>query len=458
MNLSRLLAARAEMGKPVRVGLIGAGKFGSMFLAQARLTTGLHVLGIADLDVARAAANCRQVGWPEEQFAAPSLDDAMANGATHIGDDSLALIAHGGLDVVIDATGEPRIGIRHCLAAIEHGKHVIMVNVEADVVAGPLLARKAEAAGVVYSLAWGDQPALIAEHVDWARTCGFKVVCAGKGTRYLPRYHQLTPDTVPDVLTQYLDIDPNSINLKMFNSFLDGTKSGIEMTAVCNATGLVPQDDGLAFPPASRFELADVCKPAGDGGTLSVTLGGSGTTEVVSSLTRDGGDIQHNLAMGTYVVVEGETDYARQCFREYHMLPDESGRFAALYRPVHMIGLELGISVASAALRGEPTGSPTGFRSDVVAVAKRKLKKGEILDGEGGHMVWGKQVRSEKSLAMAGLPLGLAGGIPLTRDIAQGELLTWQDAVIDEADQAVIIRREMEAAFGRANVADDAVE
>ncbi|MFP6698315.1 MAG: Gfo/Idh/MocA family oxidoreductase, partial [Alphaproteobacteria bacterium] len=192
MNLSRLLAARAEMGKPVRVGLIGAGKFGSMFLAQARLTTGLHVLGIADLDVARAAANCRQVGWPEEQFAAPSLDDAMANGATHIGDDSLALIAHGGLDVVIDATGEPRIGIRHCLAAIEHGKHVIMVNVEADVVAGPQLARKAEAAGVVYSLAWGDQPALIAEHVDWARTCGFKVVCAGKGTRYLPRYNQLT--------------------------------------------------------------------------------------------------------------------------------------------------------------------------------------------------------------------------------------------------------------------------
>ena len=170
-----------------------------------------------------------------------------------------------------------------------------MVNVEADVVAGPLLARKAEAAGVVYSLAWGDQPALIAEHVDWARTCGFKVVCAGKGTRYLPSYHQLTPDTVPDVLTQYLDIDPNSINLKMFNSFLDGTKSGIEMTAVCNATGLVPQDDGLAFPPASRFELADVCKPAGDGGTLSR----SGTTEVVSSLTRDGGDIQHNLAMGT---------------------------------------------------------------------------------------------------------------------------------------------------------------
>ncbi|MBT3535963.1 MAG: flagellar biosynthesis protein FlgA [Rhodospirillaceae bacterium] len=450
MNLSRLLAARAEAGNPVRAGLIGAGKFGSMFLAQARLTTGLQILGIADLDVARAAANCRQVGWTDEQFAAPSLDAAITSGATHIGDDAMALIAHPGLDVVIDATGDPRIGIRHCLEAIRNGKHVIMVNVEADVVAGPLLARKAEQAGVVYSLAWGDQPALITEHVDWARACGFKVVCAGKGTRYLPDYHQLTPDTVWDVLTQYLQIDPGSINLKMFNSFLDGTKSGIEMTAVCNATGLSPQDDGLGFPPASRFELADVCKPAVSGGQLSR----DGTTEVVSSLYRDGGAVEHNLAMGTYVVIEGETDYARQCFREYHMLPDSSGQYAALYRPVHMIGLELGISVASAVLRGEPTGSPIAFKSDVVAVAKRDLKKGEVLDGEGGHMVWGKQIAADRSLAMAGLPLGLAGDIPLTRDIPTGELLLWDDAVIDTTDQAVIIRREMEAAFGRANAAE----
>ncbi|MDE0942314.1 MAG: SAF domain-containing protein [Alphaproteobacteria bacterium] len=450
MNLSRLLAARAEAENPVHVGLIGAGKFGSMYLAQARLTTGIHLLGIADLDVDRARGNCRQVGWSDEQIAAPTLDDALKSGASHIGDDAMALIQHPGLDVLIDATGDPRIGIRHCLAAIENGKHVIMVNVEADVVAGPLLARKAEAAGVVYSLAWGDQPALIAEHVDWARTCGFKVVCAGKGTRYAPHYHQLTPDTVPDVLTEYLDIDPNSINLKMFNSFLDGTKSGIEMTAVCNATGLTPQDDGLAFPPASRFELADVCKPATQGGSLSR----SGTTEVVSSLYRDGGDVPHNLAMGTFVVIEGETDYARQCFREYHMLADDSGQFAALYRPTHMIGLELGVSIASVALRGEPTGSPIAFRSDVVATAKRDLKKGEVLDGEGGHMIWGKQLAADRSLAMSGLPLGLAGDVPLTRDIAMGELLTWEDAVIDHTDPAVIIRREMEAAFGRANAAE----
>jgi len=450
MNLAKMLAARGAAGNPVRVGLIGAGKFGSMFLAQVRLTAGMHLLGIADLNVEQAARNCRQVGWSDEQIAAGSLDDAMQSGATHIGDDAMALIAHPGLDVLIDATGEPRIGIRHCLAAIDNGKHIIMVNVEADVVAGPLLARRAQQAGVVYSLAWGDQPALIAEHVDWARTCGFKVVCAGKGTRYLPGYHGLTPDTVPDVLAQYLEVDPGAINIKMFNSFLDGTKSGIEMTAVCNATGLTPQDGGLAFPPATRFELADVCKPAPRGGSLSR----DGTTEVVSSLYRDGSDVPNHLAMGTYVVIEGETDYARQCFREYHMLADSSGQFAALYRPIHMIGLELGVSVASVALRGEPTGAPIAFRSDVVAVAKRALKKGEMLDGEGGYMVWGKQVPAPASLAMGGLPLGLAGGVPLTRDIAEGALLTWDDAAIDAADPAVIIRREMEAAFGRANAAE----
>ena len=290
---------------------------------------------------------------------------------THVTDDAEALIALPEIDVIVEATGIPGAGIRHALRAIAHGKHIVMVNVEADALAGPLLARKAKAAGVVYSLAWGDQPALICEHVDWARTCGFKVIAAGKGTRYEPHYHQSTPDTLWDILDKYLQIDDRgSINPKMFNSFVDGTKSGIEMTAVCNATGLVPQSTGLGFPPASRFELADICKPKAAGGTLEK----EGVTEVVSSVDRQGRDVPHHLALGTYVVFEGESEYARRCFKEYAMLPDTSGRFAALYRPIHMIGLELGVSVASAALRREPTGTPTGFRSDVVATAKRALK------------------------------------------------------------------------------------
>jgi predicted homoserine dehydrogenase-like protein len=450
MNLHAKLMERAAAGRPVTVGLIGAGKFGTMFLAQARRTAGLHVVGVADLDLARARDQLRTAGWDAAAYAAASHGAALETGGTHVGPDSAALIACPGIEVIIEATGVPEAGIRHALAAIQHGKHIVMVNVEADALAGPLLAAKARAAGVVYSLAWGDQPALICEQVDWARACGFKVIAAGKGTRYEPHYHQSTPDTLWDILDRYLHIeDRGSINPKMFNSFVDGTKSGIEMTAVCNATGLVPQSEGLGFPPATRFELADVCKPRAAGGTLER----EGVTEVTSSVYRDGRDVPHHLALGTYVVFEGESEYARRCFKEYHLLPDASGRYAALYRPIHMIGLELGISVASAALRGEPTGAPVGFNSDVVATAKRALRQGEILDGEGGFCVWGKQVPAARSLAQGHLPLGLAQKVKLTRDVAPGEMLKWTDVDYDPNDAAVKIRREMEAAFGRPNVA-----
>ena len=448
MNLHAKLLEREAAGRPVTVGLIGAGKFGTMFLAQARTTPGLHIVGLADLDVARARRQLAVAGWPAECFASLSLDEAGKNRGAHITPDAEGLIACPWIEVIVEATGVPEAGIRHALAAIDHGKHIIMVNVEADALAGPLLAAKARAAGVVYSLAWGDQPALICEHIDWARTCGFKVIAAGKGTRYEPHYHRSNPDTVWDILDKYLRMDDRaSINPKMFNSFVDGTKSGIEMTAVCNATGLEPQSEGLSFPPATRFELAEVCKPRAEGGALER----AGVTEVVSSVTRDGRDVEHHLALGTYVVIEGDTDYARRCFREYHLLPDRSGRYAALYRPIHMIGLELGVSIASVALRREPTGAPMDWRSDVVAVAKRDLKAGEVLDGEGGFCVWGRQTPAARSLAEDLLPLGLAQHVTLKRGVKEGERLKWSDVAYDDDQLAVRVRREMEAAFGRPN-------
>ncbi len=444
MNLARMLAARAAEGQPVRVGLIGAGKFGSMFLAQVRLTTGMQVLAIADLDVERARAACLNTGWDAAQVAATSFADALAGGGTHLTDDAEALIAADGLDVVVEATGHPGVGIRHCLKAIEEGRHVVMVNVEADVLAGPLLARRAAQAGVVYSLAWGDQPALICEHVDWARTVGLEVTCAGKWTKYHPDFHRSTPDTVWD--NYYVDAataERGGMNPKMCNSFIDGTKSGIEMSAVCNATGLTPQADGLAFPPASQYELAEVCKPATAGGTLSHP----GTTEVVSSLNRDRTEVANSLVMGTYIVVEADNDYVRHCFEEYRVIADKDYRYGAMYRPLHLIGLELGVSVASAALRGEPTGSPICFNADVVATAKKPLKAGETLDGEGGFCVWGKQMPAARSLAIGGLPIGLAHDVTLTRDIPEGGQITWEDVRLDDTDPAYRFRRDMEAAF-----------
>ena len=444
MNFHAMLAQRAEEGRPVRVGLIGGGKFGSMFLSQVRRVAGLHVVGIADLVPERARGNLERIGWTPEQYAAASFADAAATGATFVTDDTEALAAADGLDVLIDATGDPAAGIRHVALACRHKRHIVMVNVEADALAGPLLAQRARDAGIVYSLAYGDQPALIAEQVDWARTCGFEVVAAGKGTKYLPEYHASTDSTVWDFYgVSPEDAARGGMNPKMFNSFLDGTKSGIEMAAVANACGLSCPPGGLSFPPVGTHQLAQTLKPKADGGVLERR----GMVEVVSSLNRDGSAVERDLRWGVYVTFAAQDDYAARCFSEYGLVTDESGLYTAMYKPWHLIGLELTVSVASAALRGEPTGAPQGWRGDVVAVAKRDLAAGETLDGEGGATVWGRLMPAADSLALGGLPIGLAHAVTLKTPVATGAPVRWRDVTIDETGDTVRTRREMEQAF-----------
>jgi len=442
MNLHTMLRARADANNPIRVGLIGAGKFGTMYLSQAARTPGIQIMAIADLDPERARAACARVGGLDPSAA--TFEDARKSGNTHLTDDSMALVAADGLDVVIDATGSPAAGIAHALACCENGKHIVMVNVEADVLAGPLLAERARQAGVVYSLAYGDQPALIHEQVDWARACGLEVIAAGKGTKYLNGYHYVTPD---DVWEHYgltpQQAEAGGMNPQMFNSFLDGTKSAIEMAAVANACGLTPAPDGLAFPPCGVHDLPHVMRPRADGGSLHH----KGQVEVISSEERDGRHVTGDLRWGVYVVFEAPTDYVRACFDEYGLLTDTSGNYSALWKPYHLIGLELGISVANVALRGESTGAPTGFRGDAVATAKRDLKPGEELDGEGGYTVYGRLMPGADSLAAGGLPIGLAHHVKLKNAVAKDRPVTWADVEIDETSQAVRIRREMEAMF-----------
>ena len=442
MNLHRLLRERAAAGRPLRVSLVGAGKFGAMWLSQAPRTPGVHVVAVADLRPDRARESLARVGWPAGRFAAASVDDAVRSGATWVTDDVEGAISAGPVDVVIDATGSPAAGIRHVLACCAHGKHVVMVNVEADALAGPLLSRRAAQAGIVYSLAYGDQPALICEMVDWARTAGLTVVAAGKGTKYLPAYHGSTPETVwghygftPD------QVAGGDLNAQMFNSFLDGTKSAIEMAAVSNATGLTPAPDGLAFPPCGVDDLPRVLRPREAGGELHH----AGQVEVISSLERDGSPVLRDLRWGVFVTFEAGSGYVERCFSQYGLVTDESGRYAAMYKPFHLIGLELGISVASVGLRGEPTGRPDGWRGDAVATAKRDLRQGEILDGEGGHLVYGRLMPAAASLATRALPIGLAHGARLVKPVAGGELLRWGDVEVDPGSEAVRFRREMEA-------------
>jgi predicted homoserine dehydrogenase-like protein len=447
MNLHAKLLQRAAEGRPLRVGVIGAGKFGAMYIAQVPNTPGVHLAGIADLAPDNARANLARVGWKPEASAAQSLDAALKNGSTHVSDDWRALVAHPAIDIVVEATGNPMAAVDHALEAFRNGKHVVMVTVEADAYCGPILAQKAAAAGVVYSLAYGDQPAIICDLVDWARAAGFPVVAAGRGHKWLPQYAQSTPDTV----WQHWGLSAEQarlggLNPKMFNSFLDGSKPSIESTAVCNATGLTPAPEGLAYPPASVDDIPFVMRPKAEGGQLHH----KGQVEVISSLEADGRVIPYDIRMGVWVVFEGESEYVRRCFEEYKVRTDPSGRYACLYKRWHLIGLEVGISVASIGVRGEPTGCATGWRADAVAVAKKDLKPGEVLDGEGGYTVAGQLRPAEVSGAQGLLPLGLAHGWKVLKPIGQGTPVRWSDVAIDAQNSAVRLRREMEKAFAPA--------
>ena len=444
MSLFAKLQQRAAEARPIRVALIGAGKFGSMYLAQVPRTPGVHLLGIADLAPDAARANLARVGWEPQRTRAASLADALKHGSTHIGEDWRALVSHPAVDVVVECTGHPVAAVEHCLAAFANGKHVVNVTVEADALCGPMLARRAAGAGVVYSLAFGDQPALICDLVDWAWTCGFPVVAAGRGHKWLPHFAHSTPETV----WGYYGLTPEQaarggLNPKMFNSFLDGSKPAIESCAVSNATSLGVPGDGLRYPPASIADIPFVTRPRSEGGVLER----KGMVEVISSLEADGRVVPYDIRMGVWVTVEGETDYIRNCFEEYNAHTDPSGRYFTLYKRWHLIGLEVGLSVASVALRGEATGVAVGWNADVVATAKRDLQPGELLDGEGGYTVWGKLLPAARSRAIGGLPLGLAHGVKVVRPVAKGQSLCWDDVAMDQGSAAYRVRREMEAMF-----------
>ena len=431
MFLQNAISKRIDNDNPVKVALIGAGKFGSMFLSQVPTTPGLEVAVIADLKPENAIKACKNVGWS---------DDLISK--TKFVDEATQAIRLSEVDVVVEATGFPAAGIEHARQAFQNGKHIIMVNVEADVLAGAALVKEAKSAGVVYSMAYGDQPALTAEIVEWARASGFHVSSAGKGTRYLPAYHKSTPDTVWDYYgLSHEEAAKAGMNPKMFNSFLDGTKSGLEMAAIANACGLEVPNDGLLFPPCGMDDLANILKPSKFGGILEQ----NGQVEVVSSFERDGRPVFKDLRWGVFAVLEAPNDYAASCFKQYGMNTDNTGQFSAMYKPFHLIGMELNISIFSAALLNQATGQTQKFTGDVVSTTKRNLKKGEMLDGEGGATVWGKLIPAKLSLSLEALPIGLAHSIKLKNDIKENEIIKWSDVEFSSNDPAIYYRRSMEA-------------
>ncbi len=439
MNLFTKLQDRATQQNPIRVGMIGAGKFGSMFLAQVRRLPGIHIVGIADLLPAAARSNLAYVGWPIEQYSAASLDAAVKSGGSFVCDDWQAIIQHPAIDVIVECTGDPVCAVEHCVAAFNAGKQVINVTVEADAFCGPGLARTAAEAGVVYSMAYGDQPALTCELVDWARTCGFSVVAAGRGHKWLPEYRASTPETIWDYwgLTAQ-QAERGRLNPKMFNAFLDGSKPAIESAAIANATGLAVPINGLAFPPGSVDDIPNLMRPKSVGGVLEA----SGMVEVISCLTPDGAQIENDIRKGVWVAIEADTDYVQNCFEEYKVHTDTTGRYMSLYKKWHLIGLELGISVASVGLRGEPTGAATCFNADVPAIAKTDLTAGSILDGEGGFTIYGGVRPAEISVKNKYLPLGLANNVQLIRPVKKDQPICVDDVKLETGTPAYAMRQK----------------
>ena len=433
MFLEKKINELIDNKKTVNVTIIGAGKFGSMFLSQAPHTKGLNVFTICDLNIDKAKKACNEVGWSEDQ-----INNVIFT------EDFEKAINNDEIDVVVEATGHPSSGIKHARTCFKYGKHVIMVNVEADVLAGPSLSAEANSAEVVFSMAYGDQPSLTLEIIEWARASGFKVTAAGKGTKYMPEYHYSTPKTVWDHYGLTSDeAEKAGMNSKMFNSFLDGTKSSLEMSAIANASGLNVPNNGLLFPPCGMDDLASLLKEKNKGGILEKNE----QVEVVSSIERDGRPVFKDLRWGVYAVLQAPNEYAASCFKQYGMNTDQSGEFSAMYKPFHLIGMELNTSIFSAALLKLPTGQTKYFKGDVVSVSKKNLKRGEKLDGEGGFTVWGKLIPASTSLNLKALPIGLANDMFLKNDIDKDKIITWNDVEFDSNDEIISYRHQMENKF-----------
>jgi len=403
--------------KPIRIGFIGCGKFVSMFLAQFNQLEKIQIDSIVDVNIEKAKKNCLNSGLNEKTISNINFTNSLDNTLER------------DIEIYIEATGNPIIGTVHATKIINNKKHIILVNVEADVTCGKFLSDLANKNNVVCSMAYGDQPSLIMEQIEWARLNGFQVICAGKGTKYHPTFEYSTPETVWDHygLTKERAEKESGMNPKMFNSFLCGDKSAIEMCAVSNAADLKCPKDGLTFPPVGVYDIAKKLIPKDEGGLIDH----SGQVEVISSIDLEKNEIENDLRWGVYIVIKAQNEYVKNCFKDYGMVTDSSGNYSAIWRPYHYIGLELAQSIYSISLDLKPTGFTKNYNSDVAAIAKKDLKVGEKLDGEGGFCARGKLISSQKSKEDRILTLGLTDNAIVKRNIKKDELIKLSDVDLD---------------------------
>ena len=410
----------------IKIAFIGCGKFVSMFLAQYSHLNKIQIDSIVDININQAKKNCTNSGLSLENIEKINFSN------------SLEEILDRDIEIFIEATGNPIIGTVHAKKIITNKKHIILVNVEADITCGKYLADLAKEKNVICSMAYGDQPSLILEQIEWARLNGFQVICAGKGTKYHPSFEYSTPDTVWGHygLTKDRAENESGMNPKMFNSFLCGDKSAIEMCAVSNAANLKCPNNGLTFPPIGVYDIAKKMIPKKDGGLID----NEGQVEVISSIDLEKKDIENDLRWGVYIVLKAKNEYVKNCFKDYGMVTDTSGNYSAIWRPYHYIGLELAQSIYSIALDNRATGFTKYYNAEVASIAKKDLKKGEKLDGEGGFCARGRLITSEKSKTEKILPLGLTDNAILKKNISKDETIKIEDVQLNLPDEVLEAR------------------
>lgn len=412
--------------EPIRIAFIGCGKFVSMFLAQYNHLDKIQIDSIVDLNIEQAKRNCSNSGLDETTISEINFSK------------SLDEILERNIEIFIEATGNPIVGTVHAVKIIKNKKHVILVNVEADITCGKYLSDIAKENEVICSMAYGDQPSLIVEQIEWARLNGFSVVCAGKGTKYHPTFEYSTPDTVWGHygLTKERAEKESGINPKMFNSFLCGDKSAIEMCAVSNAANLKCPSNGLTFPPIGVYDIAKKLIPKQEGGLIEF----DGQVEVISSIDLNKNDIPNDLRWGVYIVIKAKNEYVKNCFKDYGMVTDSSGNYSAIWRPYHYIGLELAQSIYSIALDNRATGFTKKYNADVASYAKKDLKIGDKLDGEGGFCARGKLITSQKSKDEKILPLGLTDNAILKKNINKDQVIRLEDVELNLPKEVIEAR------------------
>lgn len=422
MTLYHKLAERELAGRPILTGLVGAGQMGTGLVSQAARIQGMRVAAIADIAIERARHAFVAAGVPPEQIVeastAAQADEALAAGRRVITQHADLLPAVESIEAIVEATGVPDLGARIAWSAILGRKHVVLLNVETDVTVGPLLKRLADVAGVVYTGAAGDEPAATLELYEFARTLGLEILCAGKG-----KNNPLNPAATPDDLAERAR--QVGASAKMLCSFVDGTKTQVEMVALANATGMRPARRGMHGPTAKLADLPRIFARSADGGLV-------GDEPIVDYVIGD-------VAPGVFVVFTSDLPVVVD---ELRYLKMGDGPNWTLYRPYHLTSLETPLSVARAVLEHQATIAPThGLVAEVITVAKRALRAGERIDGIGGYTVYGLAERADVAQAEGLLPLGLAQGAVLRRDVAAGDPIAYEDVTLDESQTVVQLRR-----------------